>query len=331
MFDVVALGESLIDCTPAGKNEMGMDLFSCNPGGAPANVLAMNAKLGGKTAFIGMVGHDSFGAFLKDTMDQAGIDTQNLCMSDEYRTTLAFVQLDHEGNRSFSFYRKPGADVMLTSGDVNASLLMSCHIFHFGGVSLTDDPCRTTTLKAAQMAKESGAIISYDPNYRPALWKDSTEAKAVLSSAAAVADVIKVSDEELTLLTGETDCRTGAQRLAAMGPSIILVTMGKKGSFFYTAEHSFSLPTYHVSEKDTTGAGDAFLGALHNCIRNKSLRELLQMEKDEWRERIGFANAAGSLTTTKKGAIPAMPDRAEISALMQSGSYENAGQQCVNA
>lgn len=166
-----------IDCTPAGINDMGMPMFSCNPGGAPANVLAMNARLGGKTAFIGEVGKDTFGEFLKKTMDDAGIDTRGLCMSDEYKTTLAFVQLDKKGDRSFSFYRKPGADVMLTTGEVDNTLLMSCKIFHFGSVSLTDEPSRSATLQAVRIAKKSGALISYDPNYRPALWENPEEAK----------------------------------------------------------------------------------------------------------------------------------------------------------
>jgi fructokinase len=318
MFDVVALGECLIDCTPAGKNEMGMSLFSSNPGGAPANVLAMNAKLGGTTAFIGKVGRDAFGEFLKNTMDEAGVDTCGLCMSDEYKTTLAFVQLDDKGERSFSFYRKPGADVMLTTGEVNTSLLMSCKIFHFGSVSLTDEPCRTTTLHAVRIAKESGALISYDPNYRPALWESPEEAKKVLTDAVFLSDLLKVSDEEMTLLTGETDFESGAKKLAAMGPPVVMVTMGEKGSFFYTPAGSGYVPAFQVKTTDTTGAGDAFLGALHNCIQKKSLQELVTMEPKEWISVMKFASAAGGLTATQKGAIPAMPERSEILALMQN-------------
>jgi fructokinase len=318
MYDVVALGESLIDCTPAGINDMGMPMFSCNPGGAPANVLAMNARLGGKTAFIGKVGRDAFGEFLKRTMDKAGVDTRGLCMSGEYKTTLAFVQLNEKGDRSFSFYRKPGADVMLTTGEVDNSLLMSCKIFHFGSVSLTDEPCRTATLQAVRIAKESGALISYDPNYRPALWESPEKAKEILTEAVSLADLLKVSDEEMTLITGEKDLETGTKKLAAMGPPVVLVTMGENGSYFYTPAGCGLLPAYPVKAVDTTGAGDAFLGALHNCIQKKSLHELVTMKREEWVSMMQFANAAGGLTASKKGAIPAMPQRSEMMALVHS-------------
>lgn len=316
MFDVVALGECLIDCTPAGKNEMGMSLFACNPGGAPANVLAMNAKLGGQTAFIGKVGKDSFGAFLKETMQTAGIDTSGLYMSEEYKTTLAFVQLDDKGERSFSFYRKPGADVMLTSSEVNTSLLMNCKIFHFGSVSLTDEPCRSTTLHAVQIAKDSGALISYDPNYRPALWQSADEAKVVIAQAVPLSHVLKVSDEEMTLLTGKTECEVGARQLSQMGPPIVFITMGEKGSYFYTPSGQGFVPALPMQAVDTTGAGDAFLGALHHSIQKKPLQELIHMPAEEWQAVVCFASAAGGLTVTKKGAIPAMPSREEIEALL---------------
>ncbi|MEI3014201.1 MAG: carbohydrate kinase [Ruthenibacterium lactatiformans] len=184
MFDIVALGESLIDFTPSGENSQGMALFARNPGGAPANVLAMAAKLGGKTAFIGKVGDDAFGAFLKKTMEDAGVDVRGLRMTREYPTTLAFVQLTPEGNRSFTFYRKPGADVMLAPAEVDRALLRDCRIFHFGSVSLTDEPCRTATLEAAREAKAAGAMISYDPNYRPFLWDSAERARSAAGRAA---------------------------------------------------------------------------------------------------------------------------------------------------
>lgn len=315
MFDVVALGECLIDCTPAGKDEMGMELFSCNPGGAPANVLAMNAKLGGKTAFIGKAGRDVFGKFLKRTMDEAGVDTRGLILSGEYKTTLAFVQLDENGDRSFSFYRKQCADVMLTMDEADPSLLGGCRIFHFGGVSLTDEPCRSTTLAAAAAAKESGALISYDPNYRPALWNSPGEAKQAMGAALPLADLVKVSDGEMTLLTGETDYGAGARKLSAMGPSVVLVTAGEKGSFLSAPSVSAFFPAYAVKAADTTGAGDAFLGALHYRLRGKSLRELAETTREEWTAAMKFANAAGGLTATRRGAIPAMPELPEILAL----------------
>ena len=202
MFDIVALGESLIDFTPSGENSQGMALFARNPGGAPANVLAMAAKLGGKTAFIGKVGDDAFGAFLKKTMEDAGVDVRGLRMTREYPTTLAFVQLTPEGDRSFTFYRKPGADVMLAPAEVDRALLRDCRIFHFGSVSLTDEPCRTATLEAAREAKAAGAMISYDPNYRPFLWDSAERAREALLAALPLADIVKaVSYTHLTLPT----------------------------------------------------------------------------------------------------------------------------------
>lgn len=317
MFDVVALGESLIDCTPAGKNEQGMELFSANPGGAPANMLAMNSKLGGKTAFIGKVGRDAFGDFLMHTMERAGIDVRGLCRTDAYKTTLAFVQLDEKGERSFSFYREPGADLMLRFEEVRTDLLQECRVFHFGSVSMTDEPCRSTTRQAVQAARRNGAFISYDPNYRPPLWKNEDEAVKVMRGMLPLSNMVKVSEEEMVLLTGQNDCRAGARAILELGPCIVLVTMGEKGSFFSTAAASGFVPAAPVQAVDTTGAGDAFLGALLAYIRDKKAEELAGMPAAAWREALCFANAAGGLTTTRRGAIPAMPDRSEIEQCMQ--------------
>lgn len=228
MFDIVALGESLIDFTPSGENSQGMALFARNPGGAPANVLAMAAKLGGKTAFIGKVGDDAFGAFLKKTMEDAGVDVRGLRMTREYPTTLAFVQLTPEGDRSFTFYRKPSADVMLAPAEVDRALLRDCRIFHFGSVSLTDEPCRTATLEAAREAKAAGAMISYDPNYRPFLWDSAERAREALLAALPLADIVKVSEEEMELLTGEVQLAAGADALASRGAALVLVTLGPR-------------------------------------------------------------------------------------------------------
>lgn len=307
MFDVVAIGESLIDFTPSGENELGMQLFARNPGGAPANVLAMNAKLGGKTAFIGKVGRDDFGAFLKKTMSDAGIDVTGLVETGDVPTTLAFVQLSETGDRSFTFYRKPGADVCLTQDEVSETLLKSCRIFHFGSVSLTDEPCKTATLYAAQKAKLAGAVISYDPNYRPLLWNSEQRAKEEILNALPLADIVKVSQEEMTLLTEETELSKGAQALARHGAAVVLITLGPQGAFYYTPVGSGLMPTYDVQTVDTTGAGDAFLGALLYRVADKTLSQLKKMTTDEWNDIIAFANAAGSMTTTAKGAIPAMP------------------------
>ena len=324
MFDVVALGESLIDFTPNGETAEGIVLFARNPGGAPSNVLAMNAKLGGKTAFIGMVGDDAFGMFLKKAMEEARVDTRGLRMTRKYPTTLAFVQLTPEGERGFSFYRDPGADVMLTPADVDKKLLKDCHIFHFGSVSLTKEPCRTATLMAAREAKEAGAIISYDPNYRPFLWESVIQAKAELMAALPIADIIKVSHGEMELLTGETDLTAGATKLMENGAVLVVVTLGEAGAYYHTAASCGQLSAYDVHTIDTTGAGDAFWGALLSHLASKRLEELKDISQSEWVYMMKFANAAGSLTTTAKGAIPAMPSREQIEHCMNQGIQKHA-------
>ncbi len=307
-YDIVALGESLIDFIPAGKNELGIPLFSSNPGGAPANVLAMFSKLGGKSAFVGKVGQDGFGRFLIRHMAEAGIDVSGVQEDPRVPTTLAIVHLDEHGDRSFRFYRDPGADVMLRAEEVPSRLTGGCRIFHFGGVSLTAEPCRTATLASAQAAKKAGALISCDPNYRPLLWNDEARAAREMKAAVPLADLLKVSEEEMTLLTGEKELKSGAEKLAEMGPKAVFITLGAGGAYCFTRRYSALLPTYDVKTVDTTGAGDAFLGALLWRLRSVSPEGLSAVTGEEWESAIRFANAAGSLTTTAKGAIPAMPD-----------------------
>lgn len=319
MFDVVALGESLIDFTPAGTNELGMALFASNPGGAPANVLAMHAKLGGKTAFIGKVGRDAFGLFLRETMQAAGIDLSGLTMDGTIPTTLAFVQLSATGDRSFSFYRKPGADIMLRRQEVPPELLRNCRIFHFGGVSLTDEPCRGATLWSAQQARQAGALVSYDPNYRPLLWQDEPSAVAQMLSALRLAHLVKVSEEELLLLSGTQNLEAGAAKLRSFGPHVVVVTQGAAGAFVQTSSLSVQRPAYPVATVDTTGAGDAFWGALLFRVGKLAPGSLQTLSVETWADILDFANAAGSLTTTKPGAIPAMPDAEVLRACVSAG------------
>ena len=285
MFDVVALGESLIDFTPNGTNAQGIELFARNPGGAPANVLAMNARLGGKTAFIGKVGKDGFGDFLRQTL---------------------------VGDRSFTFYRNPGADVMLTSAEVNRNLIDDAAIFHFGSVSLTADPSRTATLEAARYARQQGKLVSFDPNYRPLLWEHPADAVVQMQEGVTLADLLKVSEEEMQLITNESDLARGSQALLEMGPSLVLVSLGAKGAYYRNAVGAGHLPTYDVPTVDTTGAGDAFMGAIHYQLRRKAAEDLRTLPAFELEEIVRFGNAAGSLTTTKGGAIPAMPSMVEI-------------------
>ena len=317
MFDIVALGETLIDFTPDGKNTQGSQLYAQNPGGAPANVLAMYAKLGGRAAFIGKVGMDAFGSFLEGMMQAAHIDTSALQKTEDAPTTLAFVHLDAHGERSFSFYRHPGADLCLTYDEVPEHLLAECRVFHFGSVSMTDEPCRTATLRAAQRAHEYGSLISFDPNYRPALWNNLEEAVRLMLRGVSCADVLKVSLEEMTLLTGETCAESGAQKLLNQGPVLVLVTDGEKGAYFATKSCTGAAHAYDVSVVDTTGAGDAFLGAMLYRLQGVRREELSALPKEQLLDMLKYANAAGGCTAKKRGAIPAMPTQTEIESCMR--------------
>ena len=315
-FDIAALGEALIDFTPAGTTPDGKNLFEQNPGGAPLNVLAMAAKLGMRTAMISKVGNDGFGRFLRGTAENAGIDVTYVLTDPQIPTTAAFVQLQENGERSFSFYRKPGADVLLREEEVPEEVLSSCRIFHFGGVSLTDEPCRTATLAAAGKAKDRGAFVSYDPNYRPLLWNGERRAARELKSALRLADLVKVSEEEMTLLTGTEDIETGSELLLREGPSAVLVTCGENGSYVRTGELFLREASFPVDAVDTTGAGDAFTGTLLSCLAEESdIQSCASFSERRWREILRKANAAGALTATKKGAIPALPSEEQIGAL----------------
>ena len=314
MFDVTAVGELLIDFTPGGSTASGDMLFARKPGGAPANVIAANSRLGGKTAFIGKVGDDAFGQFLRKTLEEIQIDTSGLAIDPSIPTTLAFVELDERGDRSFSFYRKPGADLMLQASDIKSNLVTECHILHFGSVSLTGEPSRSATMFAVETAKKAGCIISYDPNYRPLLWSNVEDAKEQMKTGLALADIVKVSEEEMTLLTGKFDLIEGSHELARYGASLVLVSLGAKGAFFRKGALYGLLPTYDVKTVDTNGAGDSFLGAVHYRLRKETLQGIQKLSEADMNDIISFANAAGSLATTKGGAIPAMPTLDEIEA-----------------
>lgn len=327
MYDIVALGETLIDFTPSGYNALGIELFGCNPGGAPANVLAMCAKLGGCAAFVGMVGSDKFGLFLEKTMREAGIDVSGLVKNADVPTTLAFVHLDDSGDRSFSFYRNPGADVCLHYEDVPAHLLQETCVFHFGSVSMTAEPSRSATLQSVDFAKENGAIISFDPNYRPALWSDPKQAIQAMQEGLERANIIKVSDEELRLLTNETDIVLGAKKLFGPQTALILVTGGCKGSYYLNKKGDGAEPAYKVNVVDTTGAGDAFMGAVLHSLRGMSLEEISTLPKERMQYILSYANAAGGITASGKGAIPSMPTDAQIKVCM--ATEEKLHEQCL--
>lgn len=316
MLDVTALGEILIDFTPCGDFD-GIPIFAQNPGGAPLNVLAQNALLGGKTAFIGKVGADGFGDDLRRLMANNHINTQGLVISEDVHTTLAFVQLDSKGERSFCFYRNPGADILLRKEEVDANLIQNSRIFHFGSLSTTSEPSKSATYEALRIAKEAGCMISYDPNYRAPLWESEEVAIEAMLSLMPYADILKVSDDEMKLLTGTGNFDEGSQKLADYGITLVCVSCGSEGAFFRRGNDFGQVPAFKVCAVDTNGAGDAFFGAIHYQLRKKSLTDLKQIPLNELEAIIRFANAAGALAVLKKGAIPAMANMETICSLLE--------------
>ena len=311
MYEITALGESLIDFTPSGTSEAGMRIFEQNPGGAPANALAVFAKFGEKAAFIGKVGNDMHGLFLKETMEKAGIDTKGMIVSDDVFTTLAFVSLNEQGEREFSFARKPGADTCLTEREVDVDIIDQTKIFHIGSLSLTDEPCRSATFFALQRAKEAGKIISYDPNYRALLWKSVESAVEGMRSPLEFVDVMKLSDEETKLLTDIEDPEGAAKALLAKGISLVAVTLGKDGAYVCTKEGGAVVPGFESKVVDTTGAGDSFWGGfLYQLAKSGKRPEEVTLEEAKTFAR--FGNAVASLCVEKRGGIPAMPTMEQV-------------------
>jgi Sugar kinases, ribokinase family len=317
MYNVTALGELLIDFTPAGVSAAGNVLFERNPGGAPANVLAAITKLGGAGAFIGKVGNDQFGHFLKQVLNDNSIETKGLKFSHEVNTTLAFVHLDEKGDRSFSFYRKPGADTTLEIKDLEFDLIDKTEIFHFGSLSMTEEPSKSATLKAVEYAKNKGRIISYDPNWRPPLWKNDIAAKEGMELGLKYADILKISEIELEFLTGVGDLDKGSKIFFDMGIKLIVVTLGPKGCYYRCNAGTGLLPTYDTKVVDTTGAGDAFFGGLLYMVGSHHL-DLNNINKPEIEAAIDFSNAVGSTCASKRGAIPAMPTLSEVKHCMSN-------------
>ena len=309
MTDITAIGEILIDLTQSGVTEAGIPKFNANPGGAPANLAVAASRLGAKTAFIGRVGRDSFGDYLRKVLVENGVSVEGMSADEREHTTLAVVSIDEKGERSFTFYRDPSADVNLCIEDVDEALLKDTKILHFGSVSLTTEPSRSTTLKAAELAKRSGAIISYDPNYRANLWQDEATAIKWMKEPLAIADILKVSDNELPLLTGTDDPVEGTKILSDMGISLIFVTLGPDGAFYRFGDVTGTSPTPPVKVADTNGAGDTFFGAALSQIAKCGLKNL---DEAELRRIADFANKAAAITTSRHGAIPAMPKLEEI-------------------
>lgn len=316
-FDVTALGELLIDFTENGDSAQGNPLMEANPGGAPCNVLAMLQRLGKKTAFIGKVGKDMFGNQLKKAVEEVGIDTRNLILDEEHHTTLAFVHTYPDGDRDFSFYRDPGADMMLTKDDVQKELIESSRIFHFGTLSSTHEGVREATRHAIELAKEAGCIITFDPNLRPPLWKSLEDARAEIEYGMSKCDVLKISDNEVEFMCGTTDYDKGAAMIQEKYHiPLILITLGKDGSrAYYKNLRVEAAPFLQENTIETTGAGDTFCASTLNYVLEHGLEDLTE---DQLKELLTFANAAASLITTRKGALRVMPTREEVEAFIAS-------------
>ncbi|MBQ9065254.1 MAG: carbohydrate kinase [Blautia sp.] len=315
-IDVTALGELLIDFTENGTSGQGNPLLEANPGGAPCNVLAMLQQLGKKTAFIGKVGDDMFGKQLTDAVKEVGIDIRNLVVDPEVHTTLAFVHTYPDGDRDFSFYRNPGADMMLKKDEVQEDLIRASRIFHFGTLSSTHDLVREATRHAIDVAKEAGCIISFDPNLRPPLWKDLEDARVEIEYGMSKCDILKISDNEVEFMCGTTDYDEGARMLKEkFNIPLIMITLGKDGSrAYYKDIRAVGKPFISDKTIETTGAGDTFCGSSLNYILENGLTDLTA-EKLE--EMLTFANAAASLVTTRKGALRVMPAKEEVLTYMK--------------
>lgn len=316
-FDVIALGELLIDFTDNGKSTQGNTIFEANPGGAPCNVLAMLNRCGNPTAFIGKVGKDIFGLKLKATLEEVGIDTSNLIVDEEARTTLAFVETFEDGDRDFSFFRNPGADMLLTAGEVDEEMIRNSRIFHFGTLSMTHEGVREATKKGIRVAKESGAMVSFDPNLRPPLWKSLDDAREQVAYGLGQCDILKISDNEIQWFTGEEDYDAGIAKLRGeYDIPLILLSMGRDGSRAYYKDLRVEVPSFLQDNTiETTGAGDTFGGCCLHYVLEKGLDNL---DEGSLREMLTFANAAASIITTRKGALRVMPEVEAVEEFIRS-------------
>lgn len=317
-YDVLALGELLIDFTENGKSEQGNPMMEANPGGAPCNVLAMLNKLSKKTAFIGKVGNDQFGTSLKSVLENLGIGTDNLYLDDEVHTTLAFVHTFEDGDRDFAFYRNPGADMMLTEDEIKEEEIKATRLFHFGTLSMTHDGVRKATKKALSIAKESHVTVSFDPNLRPPLWNTLDEAKEQILFGLGQCDVLKISDDEILFVSGCDTIEEGVNWIRDRYSNIklLLATLGKEGSIAYYEDKVVRVnPFLNKNTIETTGAGDTFCACVLNYVLENGLDSL---SEDNLKEMLTFANGASSLITTKRGALKVMPEKEEVESYIAS-------------
>ena len=314
MKDITAIGEILIDLTQTGVSETGVPLFAANPGGAPANVAVSASRLGASTAFIGKTGDDGFGAYLRSVLEKDHVDCSGL-RTGEQATTMAIVSVDSTGERSFRFVR--GADCQLPPQEVDEYVIRDSKFLHFGSVSLSGGAARNGTIFAARSARQAGILVSYDPNYRPALWRDESEAIEWMRIPLPLVDIIKLSEEELPLLTGSDSLEEGSRLLAEQGISLVFVTLGGAGSFCRWQNECFTVPGVSVKVADTNGAGDTFLGAVLSRLCLRGEKPLEGLTRAELENILTFANRAASLTCSRSGAIPAMPTLAELKGCLE--------------
>ncbi len=316
-YDVVALGELLIDFTENGTSGQGNPVYEANPGGAPCNVLSMLNRLGHQTAFLGKVGNDIFGRQLRSTVESAGINVEGLLTDEDVRTTLAFVETKPDGDRDFFFYRNPGADMMLREEEVRDDIIADAKIFHFGTLSMTNEPVRSATKHAIAVAKENGALISFDPNIREPLWKDMEEAKEQTAYGLSVCDILKISDNEIQWFSGKEDYTEGIRMLQQTYQiPLILLSMGRDGSRAYYKNMIVEIPAFlQKNTIETTGAGDTF-GAC--CLHYILQYGLMELTEQQLKDMLTFANAAASIITTRKGALRVMPSLEEIQNYFES-------------
>jgi fructokinase len=316
MYDIIAIGELLVDFTPAGKSAKNNLLYEFNPGGGVANLAAAAAKFGAKVLFIAKVGNDSFGHMLKDAVENSGVDASHIIFSDKYQTTLAFVHLFEDGDRDFTFYRRTGADAMLEHTDVDLSLIEDGRILHFSSLNMTDETSADVIRSAAKKARDLGKIVSYDPNWRPLLWDSEKECKARMAEGLLYADIVKAGEEELQYMTDETDNESAAKKALGMGARLVIVSRGACGSEYYFGGGSGSIEAVPVKAVDATGAGDCYFGTALTLMLKDGL-DLDHIDETVLRRCLNVASAAAAFCCTKKGGMPSMPTYEEAVAMLR--------------
>lgn len=308
MNGIISLGEALIDFIPLDSDNV---TYQKSPGGAPANVAVALAKLGAKSSFLGKVGEDVLGHFMKETLESHGVITTHMLLTDQARTGVVFVTLDPKGERNFSFYIDPSADRFLEKEDLDPTIFSSNHILHFGSISLISEPSKTATLEAVKQAKKNNLKISYDPNLRLDLWPSEEQARETILSVLSEADIVKISDEELTFLTGETELEKGISQLDNYEIPVLLVTYGGAGSYVHVGNQTIHVPAMKVQTVDTTGAGDAFVsGILYNL--NEIQGSIKEISIERWKEIVTFASVSGALAASTYGAMTALPTLTDV-------------------